>query len=97
MVGQRGMRLSGGQAQRLATARAVATESELLVLDDLSSALDPPTERAVWSALRAGGHTVIAASHQPAALAAADRVISLDQGRVVEVRLPHPSPTASSR
>jgi len=81
VVGHRGMRLSGGQAQRLATARAVATGSELLILDDLSSALDPLTEQQVWAALRRTGHTVIAASHQPVALAAADRVITLGGGR----------------
>lgn len=77
VVGHRGMRLSGGELQRVAAARAFATEAELLVLDDLSSALDAHTETAVWASLRESGATVIAASHSPAALAAADRVINL--------------------
>jgi ABC-type transport system involved in cytochrome bd biosynthesis fused ATPase/permease subunit len=82
VVGHRGLRLSGGQAQRLATARALAAGSELLVLDDLSSALDVVTERQVWQNLRAAGHTVVASSYKRVALELADRVVVLDGGRV---------------
>lgn len=83
MVGHRGLRLSGGQTQRLATARAAAANGELLVLDDLSSALDVVTERQLWQNLRAAGHTVVATSYKRSAIELADRVIVLRQGHIV--------------
>jgi len=82
IVGHRGLRLSGGQTQRLATARAAAANGELLVLDDLSSALDVVTERQLWQNLRAAGHTVVATSYKRSAIELADRVIVLRQGRI---------------
>ncbi|UUZ58725.1 ATP-binding cassette domain-containing protein [Nocardioides sp. B-3] len=84
LVGHRGVRLSGGQVQRLALARAVACDADLLLADDVSSALDATTELELWSALRAGGRTVIGATSKAAALAQADRVVVLDGGRVVD-------------
>ena len=84
LVGHRGVRLSGGQVQRLALARAVACDADLLLADDVSSALDATTEIELWSALRAGGRTVIGATSKAAALAQADRVVVLDAGRVVD-------------
>jgi ABC-type multidrug transport system fused ATPase/permease subunit len=83
VVGHRGVRLSGGQVQRLALARALACEADLLLADDVSSALDATTEIELWSALRSGGATVIGATSKAAALAQADRVVVLDAGRVV--------------
>ena len=77
MVGARGVRLSGGQAQRAAATRAVAHQPELLVLDDLTSALDIETEIELWEQLAAAGVTVLAASNRPAALARATHVIHL--------------------
>ncbi len=77
LVGARGVRLSGGQAQRAAAARALVHVPELLVLDDLTSALDVETELELWAGLAAAGFTVLAASNRPVALARADQVITL--------------------
>ncbi|MCG7287805.1 ABC transporter ATP-binding protein/permease, partial [Cellulomonas sp. ACRRI] len=85
LVGHRGVRLSGGQVQRLALARALATEAELLLADDVSSALDATTEIELWSALRERGTTVVGATSKRAALARADRVVVLEEGAVVAV------------
>lgn len=85
LVGHRGVRLSGGQVQRLALARALATEAELLLADDVSSALDAATEIELWSALRERGTTVVGATSKRAALARADRVVVLVDGEVAEV------------
>lgn len=84
LVGHRGVRLSGGQVQRLALARALATEADVLLADDVSSALDAATEIELWQALRARGATVIGATSKAAALAQADRVVVLESGRVVD-------------
>jgi ABC-type multidrug transport system fused ATPase/permease subunit len=82
VVGHRGVRLSGGQVQRLAFARALATEAELVLADDVSSALDARTEVELWDALRTRGTTVIASTSKQAALRQADRVVVLVEGRV---------------
>lgn len=82
LIGPRGLRLSGGQRQRLAGARAVVHRPELVVLDDLSSALDVETERRVWDNLRAAGATVLAVSHRAVAFEGADHVFRLDAGRL---------------
>jgi ATP-binding cassette subfamily B protein len=82
LIGHRGVRLSGGQVQRLALARALATEAELLVADDVSSALDARTELELWDALRRRGVTVVGCSSKRSALARADCVVVLEEGRV---------------
>ena len=82
LIGYRGVKLSGGQAQRLALARALATNSELILADDISSALDATTEIELWDALRQRGTTVIGSTSKAAALAQADRVVVLIDGRV---------------
>ena len=84
-VGHRGVRLSGGQVQRLALARALAAEPDLLLADDVSSALDAATEIELWDTLRARGGTVLASSSKRAALARADRVVVLAAGEVAAV------------
>ncbi len=85
LVGHRGVRLSGGQVQRLALARALAADAEVLLADDVSSALDARTEIELWQALRDRGTTVIGATSKRAALARADRVVVLSDGEVAAV------------
>src|SRR5262249_45609860 len=83
MVGPKGMRLSGGQIQRAAAARRFVREPSLLVFDDLSSALDVETERALWERLFQRPHTTcLVVSHRRAALRRADRIVVLKDGRV---------------
>ncbi|GLY21185.1 ABC transporter ATP-binding protein [Micromonospora sp. NBRC 101691] len=83
VIGHKGTRLSGGQLQRLALARALAPRTELLIADDVSSALDVTTELALWSALRASGVTVVGSTSKRAALLQADHVVVLVGGEVV--------------
>jgi ATP-binding cassette, subfamily B, bacterial len=83
VVGPRGVRLSGGQVQRVAAARAFVRRPDLLVFDDLSSALDVDTERELWRRVFSDpAVTVLAVSHRPAALRRADQVVVLKDGRV---------------
>jgi ATP-binding cassette subfamily B protein len=84
LIGPRGLRLSGGQRQRLATARALVHSPELVVLDDLSSALDVETEVQLWTNLADAGMTVIAVSHRAVAFDRADQVLRLAAGRLVD-------------
>lgn len=83
LVGTRGVKLSGGQVQRAAAARMLVRDAELLVIDDLSSALDVETERLLWERLFTSGTvTCLAVSHRRAALRRADHIIVLREGRV---------------
>ena len=85
-VGPRGVRLSGGQVQRLAAARMLVTGADLLVIDDLSSALDTNTERLLWDRLLSRvaslRPTCLVVSHRQRVLRRADRVVVLRGGRV---------------
>jgi ATP-binding cassette subfamily B protein len=85
LVGPRGIRLSGGQIQRTAAARMFVRDAELVVLDDLSSALDTETEAELWRRLFGQGQeaTYLVVSHRPAALRRADQILILDEGRIV--------------
>lgn len=81
LIGPRGVRLSGGQVQRAAAARMFVRDAELLVVDDLSSALDVQTEQAIWDRLFARrAATCLAVSHRRATLQRADQIIVLRDG-----------------
>jgi ATP-binding cassette subfamily B protein len=87
MVGPRGIRLSGGQLQRSAAARMFVRDAELLVFDDLSSALDVETEKLLWEAVFSGREdhnapTCLVVSHRRTVLRQADQVIVLKDGRI---------------
>lgn len=85
LIGAKGVKLSGGQAHRAAAARMFIREADLLVFDDLSSALDVETEARLWANIRAqGGRTCLAVSHRRAALRAADHIVVLHEGRIVD-------------
>ena len=84
LVGPKGVKLSGGQIQRSATARMFARDAELYLFDDLSSALDVETEKLLWSRLfaREDVPTCLVVSHRRAALRHADHIVVLKNGRV---------------
>jgi ATP-binding cassette subfamily C protein len=96
-VGTRGVRLSGGQKQRVAAARMLVRQPELLVFDDLSSALDLETEQKLWQRLFNTGNqrhstvytpTCLVVSHRPSVIERADTIILLEAGRIIFSGIP---------
>ncbi|MCB8983476.1 MAG: thiol reductant ABC exporter subunit CydD [Ardenticatenaceae bacterium] len=85
-IGERGARLSGGQAQRLALARAFLQDAPLLILDEPTAHLDPATESQIQAAIEAltAGRTTLIIAHRPNTIRHADQIIRLANGRVVE-------------
>ena len=86
MVGERGLKLSGGEKQRVGIARTLLKNPPILILDEATSALDTETEASIQGALkRAGeGRTVITIAHRLSTIADADRIVVLENGLVVE-------------
>lgn len=89
-VGERGVSLSGGQRQRLALARAIARRATTLVIDDTTSALDPATEAMVLDRLSRlePRRTIVIVASRPSAVAMADDVVYMAEGRVVATGAP---------
>jgi ATP-binding cassette subfamily B protein len=86
MVGERGVGLSGGQRQRVALARALLTDPPVLVLDDVTSAVDPKLEQEMLGTLRqaVAGRTTLLIASRRGPLMLADRIVLLDRGRVAD-------------
>ncbi len=86
IVGERGSSLSGGQRQRLAIARALISDPRILIFDEATSALDYESERIVQESMAqiARGRTVFVIAHRLSALRMADRIITIERGRLIE-------------
>jgi len=86
LVGERGMRVSGGERQRVAIARAILKDPRILILDEATSSVDTETEEKIQQALRRliSGRTTFAIAHRLSTLKFADRLLVLERGRLVE-------------
>ena len=85
-VGERGLKLSGGEKQRIAIARTVLKDPSILIFDEATSALDSKSEQAILKELRevAQNHTTLVIAHRLSTIIDADQILVMDQGRVIE-------------
>jgi ATP-binding cassette subfamily B protein len=86
VVGERGLKLSGGEKQRVAIARALLKNPRIMIFDEATSALDSKSEKAIQSELRkvAENRTTLVIAHRLSTIVDADQILVLDQGRIVE-------------
>ncbi|MBV9587160.1 MAG: ABC transporter ATP-binding protein/permease [Alphaproteobacteria bacterium] len=86
MVGERGLKLSGGEKQRVAIARVILKAPRILIFDEATSALDTKTEREIQASLAevAAGHTTLVIAHRLSTVVDADQILVLEHGRIVE-------------
>ncbi len=86
LVGERGLKLSGGEKQRIAIARAILKQPRILVFDEATSSLDTQTEQAILETMRevAQNHTTLVIAHRLSTVVDADQILVMDQGRIIE-------------
>ncbi|MES9852122.1 MAG: ABC transporter ATP-binding protein/permease [Candidatus Thiodiazotropha sp. L084R] len=86
VVGERGLKLSGGEKQRVAIARAMLKRPQILIFDEATSSLDTKTEQAIQETLRevARNHTTLVIAHRLSTVVDADRILVMDQGSIIE-------------
>ena len=86
LVGERGLKLSGGEKQRVAIARAILKQPRILIFDEATSALDSQSEKAIQSALRevAAHHTTLVIAHRLSTIIDADQILVMEHGRIIE-------------
>ncbi len=86
LVGERGLKLSGGEKQRVAIARTILKNPRILIFDEATSALDSKSEQAILRAMRdvAQNHTTLVIAHRLSTIVDADRILVMDEGRIIE-------------
>ena len=86
LVGERGLKLSGGEKQRVAIARAILKDPRILLFDEATSALDTKTEREIQKSLEevSQGRTTLVIAHRLSTVVEADQILVMEEGRIVE-------------